>query len=247
MSENKKEDKAYKLLAIQEGISNSKAKSLIDRGVVYSAGRQIKVARANMDAKTRFRVDKIENAKIIFQDDNILVVDKPAFKRSDEIEKEFGYPLLHRLDQQTSGVLVMCKDEEFRLSAIEEFKSDRVYKEYVAWVEGVIIENIVIDTPIHTQKGHKATSKVSKKGKSATTEVFVDEVVGKRSKVRVVIHEGRTHQIRVHMKSIGHPVVGDEQYGAKSYRRIMLHAKKFELFDYKFESQEPKIFANIQG
>jgi len=247
MSENKKEDKAYKILAIQEGISNSKAKALIDRGVVYSGGRQIKVARADMDTRTVFRVDKIEKTTIMFQDDNILVVDKPAFKRSDEIEKEFGYPLLHRLDQQTSGVLVMCKNEEFREAAIAEFKADRVYKEYSAWVEGIIIDNIVIDKPILTQKGSRAVSKVSTKGKPATTEVFVDEVIGKRSKVKVVIHEGRTHQIRVHMRSIGHPVVGDEQYGGKNYKRIMLHAKKFELFDYKFESHEPKIFGHIQG
>ncbi|DAB31210.1 MAG TPA: RNA pseudouridine synthase, partial [Sulfurospirillum sp. UBA11407] len=67
-------EKAYKLLALQENISNRAAKDLIDRGLVYSGGRKITVARGELDAKTKFKVNEIKKAKKIFEDENIIAV-----------------------------------------------------------------------------------------------------------------------------------------------------------------------------
>jgi 23S rRNA pseudouridine1911/1915/1917 synthase len=240
-----KTDKAYKLLALQENISNSQAKSLIDRGLVYVGSKKVMVARGDLDKKTVFIVQKVEAIKVIFENEDLIVVDKPAFVNADEIERQFkGVQLLHRLDRETSGVLMLVKNEEFRSRAIKAFKNDEVYKEYVAWVEGVFTEEVIIDKPIMTEKKHnKAYSKIARVGgKCAKTEVYPLEVSGKKSKVKCIIHEGRTHQIRVHLRSIEYPIVGDEQYGGRRFNRVMLHAKKVTLLGKTFEAKEPKIF-----
>ena len=240
-------EKAYKLLAIQEDISNSKAKELIDRGLVYAGNRKVAIARGELDDKTKFRVEKLSAAEIIFEDDKVIVINKPPFVSSEEIVKRFdGAVLLHRLDKETSGVLVLTKDEEFRLEAIEAFKNDKVYKEYVAWVDGIVIDEIVIDKPIKTQKGHTAKSKIDRNGKPAITEVYPLMATSKRSKVKLVIHQGRTHQIRVHLRSEGHSVVGDTLYGGREAARVMLHSRKMELLGYKFEAKEPGIFKKYE-
>ncbi|NPA65253.1 MAG: RNA pseudouridine synthase, partial [Epsilonproteobacteria bacterium] len=108
-------EKAYKLLAEQENISNKKAKELIDRGLVYVGNKKVKIARGEIDTKTVFKVQQIEKPTLIYEDDDLLVVEKPAFVNSDEMERMFkGTQLLHRLDRETSGVLMLVKNEEFR-------------------------------------------------------------------------------------------------------------------------------------
>ncbi|SFV74617.1 FIG000124: Ribosomal large subunit pseudouridine synthase D [hydrothermal vent metagenome] len=241
-------DKAYKVLAKQQKISNSQAKSLIDRGLVYVGNKKVVIARAEIDEKTIFRVIKIEKPHIIFENDDIVVVDKPAYINSDEIQRQFKPAvLLHRLDRETSGVLMLVKNETFRKKAIKEFQKDNVYKEYIAWVEGILSEPVVIDRPILTTKKHnKAYSNVSSKGKPAITEVTPDIVSGGKTKVICVIHHGRTHQIRTHLRYIEHPIIGDEQYGGRSAKRVMLHAHKVRLLGMEFVAPEPKIFQDFQ-
>ncbi len=241
-------EKAYKLLAQQEGISNSKAKSMIDRGLVYVGNKKVMIARGEIDERTVFRVQKIEHVKPIFENDDIIVVDKPAHVNSDEIERQFkSAVLLHRLDRETSGVLMLVKNEDFRQRAIKEFRDDKVYKEYIAWVEGIMTEPIEVDKPITTQKkNNKAYSNVSPKGKSARTEFFPDIVSAKKTKVKCIIHNGRTHQIRVHARYIDHPIVGDEQYGGRRAKRVMLHAHKVRLLGMEFVAKEPKSFATFE-
>ncbi len=240
-------EKAYKLVAAQEGISNGQAKSMIDRGLVYVGNKKVMIARGELSVKTEFKVQRIEKIRPIFENDDLIVVDKPAFLNSDEIERQFkGARLLHRLDRETSGVLILVKNEEFRLKAIQAFSQDEVYKEYVAWVEGVFIDEVMIDKPIVTEKRHnKAYSKVSQQGKPARSEVYPLEVSGKKSKVKIIIHEGRTHQIRTHLRSINFPIVGDELYGGHRAQRVMLHAKKVTLLGKTFEAPEPKVFRHF--
>lgn len=241
-------EKAYKLLAIQEGISNSQAKSMIDRGLVYVGNKKVMIARGEIDAKTIFRVTKIEKVKPIFENDDLIVVDKPPYINSDEIERQFkGAQLLHRLDRETSGVLMLVKNEEFREKAIKEFKQDKVYKEYIAWVEGIMSEPIEVDKPIVTQKkNNKAYSNVSSKGKPARSEFFPDIVSANKTKIKCIIHHGRTHQIRTHLRYVEHPIIGDEQYGGRRAKRVMLHAHKVKLLGMEFVAQEPKIFKDFQ-
>lgn len=241
-------EKAYKLVAAQEGISNSSAKSMIDRGLVYVGNKKVVIARGDLDAKTNFKIIKVERAKPIFENDDIVVVDKPAYINSDEIERQFKPAvLLHRLDRETSGVLMLVKNEEFREKAIKEFKQDRVYKEYIAWVEGIMSEPIEVDKPIITQKkNNRAVSNVSPKGKPARSEFFPDIVSANKTKIKCVIHHGRTHQIRVHLRYIDHPIVGDEQYGGRRAKRVMLHAHKVRLLGMEFIAPEPKSFVTFE-
>ncbi len=241
-------EKAYKLLAQQEQLSNSQAKALIDRGLVYVGNKKVMIARGELDKTTVFTVHTIEAIQPIFENDDLIVVDKPAFMNSDEIERQCeGARLLHRLDRETSGVLILVKNEAFREKAIGAFKRHEVYKEYVAWVEGIFTEEMVISKPIITEKRHNsAYSKIARHGgKPATTEVYPLEVSGKKSKVKCIIQEGRTHQIRTHLRSIEFPIVGDELYGGRRYRRVMLHAKKVVLLGLTFEAKEPKLFLHF--
>ncbi len=239
--------KAYKLLALQEGISNSKAKDLIDKGLVTLEGRKVVIARAEVSPELTFKVKKLEKIEVIFEDEDILAVSKPAFLDSSEVERVFKDAiLLNRLDKQTSGVMLLAKNEEFRLKAIEEYRSNRVYKEYLAIVEGKVIDELVIDKPISTSKqNNKAYSKIDfKKGKSAKTTVFPMLIEGRKSKIRLVIENGRTHQIRVHLKSANLPVIGDELYGKSSQTvaRMLLHSHITRILSYEFIAKEPKDF-----
>lgn len=240
-------DKAYKLLALQEKISNSKAKELIDRGVVKVGDKKVLIARGEIRTDTRFTIKEINKIRVIFQDKDILVVDKPAFLTAEEVMKKYeGAILLNRLDKETSGVMMFAKNEEFQKKAIKEFQANRVYKEYVAVVEGKVIDEIEIDKPILTTKDRgTAKSKIDmKRGKPAKTTVYPLLVEGNKSKIKVVIESGRTHQIRVHLNSIGFPILGDAVYGrtASNINRVLLHSKVTKIFDYIFEAPEPKEF-----
>lgn len=235
-------EQAYKLLASTKEISNKKAKELIDRGLVYVGDKKIKIARALMPDDTSFRIEMPEDIKIIYQDEDIVAVNKPAGIDSYEVQDAIdGAELLHRLDRDTSGVLLLGQNDSFIKKAINEFKARRVRKEYVAWVEGIIYEEMQINAPIHTIKQGKAFSKIDDRiGKKASTTVYPDEVQGKKSKVKINIDTGRTHQIRVHLAYIGHPVVGDEQYGSRTQaKRMLLHARKIQLLGKNYEAPTP--------
>jgi len=236
-------EKAYVLLARQEGISNRRAKELIDRGLVYARDKKIKIARGLLPINIRFKVLKIPEIKKIFEDENILVIDKPAYLTSEEISKKYNLPLLHRLDKETSGILVLVKNKDFKKKAIEEFKNKNVYKEYLAWVKGIVAEPEIINLPIKVIKTKSgAFAKISADGEEAITEIEPILAFRKKSKIKAIIHTGKTHQIRAHLKAIEHPIIGDEKYGGEPYKRVMLHHYKFKIFDYEFTAPEPVDF-----
>ncbi|MFT7823636.1 MAG: RluA family pseudouridine synthase [Sulfurimonas sp.] len=242
-------EQAFKVLAEQEGISKNKAKALIDRGLVFVGDKQVKIARAQISTETKFRIEYPNEVEVLYEDENIIAVNKPAQIDSYDIQDAIeGAELLHRLDRDTSGVLLLGKNREFIDKAINEFKNRRVKKEYVAWVEGIVYDMMEIDDPILTIKKGKAFSKIDPvRGKKAHTKVTPDEVQGKKSKVKVEITTGRTHQIRVHLASVGHPIVGDEQYGSVTRsKRMLLHSAKMSLFEYVFEAPEPKDIARYK-
>jgi len=242
-------EKAYKVLALQEEISNKKAKELIDRGLVFVGDKKVKIARADINTETAFRIEYPADIKILYQDDDIIAVDKPAQIDSYDIQDAIeGAQLLHRLDRDTSGVLLLGRNSAFIEAAIKEFKNRRVKKRYVAWVEGVVYETMEIDDPILTIKKGKAFSKIDPvRGKKAHTKIIPEEIQGKKSKVKIEITTGRTHQIRVHLSSVGHPIVGDEQYGSRTQaKHMLLHSAQMAIFDYSFEAREPKAIAKYK-
>jgi 23S rRNA pseudouridine1911/1915/1917 synthase len=239
-------EKAYKLLAKQEYISNKKAKELIDKGVVSINGQKLVVARKLVKETTIFKIKQITTAKILYQDDDILAVDKPAFLNAYEVANCFPHCiLLNRLDKETSGVMLFAKNEEFRKKAIKEYANNKVYKEYVAIVDGKFIEEMKITIPITTIKGKTARSKIDREnGKPATTMIYPNQVEGNKSKVKIIIENGRTHQIRVHCQAVNFPIVGDGIYGKKVQQanRMLLHSKVTRIFHYEFIAEEPKEF-----
>jgi len=240
-------EKAYKLLAAQEHISANAAKKLIDSGKVFAFDKKVKIARAMMKESTSFKIMHTQKPKKMFEDENIIVINKPPYITSEEISKMYSTPLLHRLDKDTSGILVLVKNENWQKKAINEFKKKNVYKEYYAWVSRIVSEPVTVDMPLKTIKSKSgAYSKIDKFGQEAITEIEPVMAFNNKSKVKAVIHTGRTHQIRAHLSYINHPILGDEKYGGKKANRVMLHHHKFRIFDYEFTASEPKDFTVME-
>lgn len=135
--------------------------------------------------------------------------------------------IVHRLDKETSGALVVAKNRKIHMVLSEAFKSRSVYKEYVAVVYGDLkADSGIIELPIGRHKiDRKRMSVNSSKSKSAETHWFVEERYGSATKIKLIIKTGRTHQIRVHCQSMGHPVVGDPVYSGKKNSFVKKYGK----------------------
>lgn len=186
---------------------------------------------------------------VLFEDDDFIVVDKPIGiasiperdpKRPNvqaNLTQQLGKRLfvVHRLDKEVSGVLVFAKNAASHKLLNEQFSQRHVQKEYVALVHGAISPaKGTIDAPIR-QFGSGRMGVDWKKGKPSTTRYCVAQVVDGYSLLDIELITGRRHQIRVHLYSVGHPIVGDLRYGEKSvqsqYERLMLHAKRLTYSD----------------
>lgn len=229
------QEKAYKLLALQEKISNNHAKELIDKGLVSFKGEKMTLARALVPVSARFEVARLKPSKVIYEDEKILAINKTEGALSEELEKSFHARLLNRLDKETSGVLLLCKDEAYRSLCIEEYKKQRVEKTYIAVLSGIIADELIINEPILTLKVKgKAFSKVDKKGLSALTRITPLLISGKKTLAKIEIPTGRTHQIRAHCAFIGHGVIGDMKYARSKAARMYLHSLKTTLLNHQF-------------
>ena len=190
---------------------------------------------------------------VIYEDDSLLVVNKPAgmvvhpafghdrgtlvnavLARVPDLDDP-GQPerpgIVHRLDMDTSGLIVVAKSGEVRAALQEEFKGRRVKKSYLALVEGqVTAGHGVIDAAIGRDPRRRKRMSVMANGRPAVTEYRVLERFERNTYLEVELHTGRTHQIRVHLAYIGHPVVGDTVYGYRKQRlmlqRQFLHAAR---------------------
>ncbi len=233
-------ERAYKILSIQLSISANKAKELIDSGRVSLKGKRIGIARTLFPVNTHFDIMQ-EKSPILFEDENILVIDKSIGVESYSLEQMYSkYKLINRLDKDTSGIILIAKNEEFRQKAIEEFRQKRVNKIYFALVEGKIYDEMTINKNIAIIKDSKAKGYVSKSGLEAITEIKPIQILEQKTLLEVKIPTGRTHQIRIHLSSIKHPIIGDIIYNKDSKfksKRLMLHCYKTDLLNYNFESK----------
>lgn len=168
---------------------------------------------------------------IIWEDDNYLVLNKKAGVLSipdryhDDKVNLFSllvhyrgviYPL-HRLDKDTSGLMIYAKNEEAHKRMSELFEDRKIYKEYSAILTRTPFkENGIIETNLAASLHKKDQMVVSKKGKFAITEYEVIESFQDFSLCKIVIRTGRQHQIRVHMAHLGHPLAIDKKYGVKT-------------------------------
>ncbi len=138
--------------------------------------------------------------------------------------------IVHRLDKETSGVLVVARTQGAFYELKEQFKSREVEKEYLALVNGGFNEERgMIDAPVGRRREDKTKMGVRLGGKEAQTEFSVITQLENATLLRVKPLTGRTHQIRVHMSYIDHKILGDTRYGGPPYSRLMLHAERLKL------------------
>ncbi len=164
--------------------------------------------------------------------------------------------IVHRIDKDTSGLIIVAKNDTAHLNLSKQIQDRKVKKTYIALVRGVIKENeATINMPIGRSSKDRKKMAVTKDGKEAITHFKVLKRYNGFTLLEVKIETGRTHQIRVHLSEIGYPVVGDEVYsnGKNPFgvKGQMLHAEKLELKhprtgkDLTFEAPVPKYFENI--
>lgn len=176
---------------------------------------------------------------ILYEDDYIIAVNKPKgyiiYSDDDKItvndmvgsylksKEEVCFPC-HRLDTDTTGCLIFAKDVITLAYLSNIFESKNVKKEYLAIVEGKTKPNGTINLPIGKDRHINNKMIISKTGKPAITKYYVEKDLKNKTFIRVLLLTGRTHQIRVHMAHIGHPLVGDQKYGSKMIAdRPLLH------------------------
>ena len=164
--------------------------------------------------------------------------------------------IVHRLDKDTSGIMVIAKNDKSHLNLSEQIQNRTITKKYIALVRGVISENeATIDMPISRSDKDRKKMAVNRDGKKAITHFKVIARYNNYTLLDIKIDTGRTHQIRVHMAEIGHPVIGDEVYsnGKNEFgiKGQMLHAKSLDFTHpitgekMHFEAELPEYFKDI--
>lgn len=164
--------------------------------------------------------------------------------------------IVHRIDKDTSGILVIAKNDNAHNKLSEQLKDHSMTREYIALVEGIIKEEKgTLSKPIGRHKKDKIKMAVVEDGKKATTHYEVIERFKNYTLIKCILETGRTHQIRVHMCYLGHPVVGDPVYGYKkqkfNLKGQLLHAKKLGFIHpttgkyMEFEVEIPEYFKRI--
>lgn len=164
--------------------------------------------------------------------------------------------IVHRLDKDTSGILIVAKNDVAHINLSEQIKNHEVEKTYIALVRGIVKENeATINMPIGRSTKDRKKMAVTKNGKNAITHFKVLKRYEKYTLLEVKIETGRTHQIRVHLSQIGYPVVGDYTYsnGRNDFNveGQMLHAKKLKFTHPKteemmeLEAKLPEYFEEI--
>lgn len=164
--------------------------------------------------------------------------------------------IVHRLDKDTSGLLIVAKNDMAHVNMSEQIKRHEVKKTYIALVRGIVKENeATIDMPIGRSNSDRKKMAVTKNGKNAVTHIKVLKRYDKYTLLEINIETGRTHQIRVHLAHIGYPVIGDYIYsnGKNEFGIVgqCLHAKSLEFKhpitgrDMKLEAPLPEYFEKV--
>lgn len=194
------------------------------------------------------------NYEIIFENEHFIAINKPAGLLSipdreqtqvslkDMLLAKYGIIFtVHRLDKDTSGIILFAKDEATHKYLSQLFESRNVEKYYQAIVIGAPTpEKGTIDAPISEHPVHKGLMVVHRNGKPSVTDYEVIEAHNYFSLVQFQLHTGRTHQIRVHAKNIGHPIACDELYGDGKPVMISSIKKNYKLSKHD-EEERPMI------
>jgi 23S rRNA pseudouridine1911/1915/1917 synthase len=222
---------------VEGSIPSTRTRAL---GAVVSASRRHREGQRFKSSSAHMKFG------ILYEDENVLVIDKPAGINSDNFERR-----VHRLDKDTSGILLIAKDNKTLDFLQKQFKERRVEKHYLALVAGSIknkegtIEALIGRSPKERkkQKVYLTHGPGSEGKRKAITKYKVLKKSENYSLIEVLPKTGRRHQIRVHLAYISHPIVGDKMYGFKNQplpeglKRQFLHANylKIKLPDGKIK------------
>ena len=216
---------------------------------------------------------------VVYEDDDIMIINKvqgmvvhPAnghysgtlvnalMHQADSLSSINGVirpGIVHRIDKDTSGLICVAKNDNAHHFLADQLKDHTMSREYIALVRGVIKENSgTIDMPIGRDKKDRQKMGIDKEGKPATTHFQVIERFNDHTLVKCQLVSGRTHQIRVHMSAIGHPVEGDPLYAGRNYDKLykngqLLTAYKLKLIhpsskkEMVFEIDLPDYFKEV--
>jgi 23S rRNA pseudouridine1911/1915/1917 synthase len=237
--------RSYAAKLIEDG------KVRVNNEVVTKAGYKMRegdMVIVDHDEDLFLQIPEIE-LKVLYEDDDCVVIEKPigllthskgAFNpeptvatwlrgRTRSMSGERA-GIVHRLDRATSGVMICAKTPEALSWLQKQFSQRKVKKSYAAIIKGSLAQpEALIDMPIERNPKKPQTFRVGANGKPARTHYNIAEAGGIYSRVELAPETGRTHQLRVHLSHIGHPIVGDELYGGEAADRLYLHAHTLEI------------------
>ncbi len=244
-----------------------KYKSILINGKVPTNHDLILKKGQTVEISKEKKITKIGNIDIVYEDDNYLVVNKPSGMLTVSTDKEKNRTLyhtvreyirekrshekifiVHRLDRETSGLVIFCKDENLRDKMQESWDKIAVRREYVAVVLG-LMENKK-DKLVNYLKENKANLVYISKNNDGKEAITNYEVIkeNKNSLLKILIETGRKNQIRVQLANINHPILGDKKYGNIKGKRLLLCANRLDIRDLKtgkllsFEINTPREF-----
>lgn len=263
---------AIKMIKNEEVLVNGKA---VKAGYIIKASDDIEVNHEEEDMNV---LPEKMDLDIVYEDEDVIVVNKPNgmvvhpapgnyhgtlvngllyhSKLSDK-NGEFRPGIVHRIDAYTTGLLMVAKNNNAHERLAKQLEEKTTYRKYQALVWGVLKEDTgLIDAPIGRSDNDRKKMAINPKGKEAITHFRVLERFSNATLVELTLETGRTHQIRVHMDYIGHPVINDPVYGRRKLiddTGQCLHAKELGFVhpttgEYmQFDSKLPDKFLNIMS
>jgi 23S rRNA pseudouridine1911/1915/1917 synthase len=235
------------LAALLPQYSRSRIQGWIEDGAVLVNGLGVKardkvtggeaaVVEARLPAETRIEAEKLP-LDIVHQDAHIIVINKPAgvvvhpgagnpgktlqnalLAHDPKLKRVPRAGLVHRIDKDTSGLLVVARTLEAQTALVAELGEHEIEREYLAVCTGAMTGGGTVDKPIDRHRSHRLKFAVRSDGREAVTHYRIEKRFREHTLVRVRLETGRTHQIRVHLEHIGYPIVGDPLYaGRKRY------------------------------
>jgi 23S rRNA pseudouridine1911/1915/1917 synthase len=219
--------------------------------------REDDVVEVDYDEKEEAVIPDID-LPILYEDDDCVVINKPigvlthskgafnpeatvaswlrkriasgAWESTTDLSGNARAGVVHRLDRATSGVMICAKTPQALSKLQKQFSQRKAKKQYAAVIQGHLAEeHAVIDMPIERNPKKPQTFRVGINGKPAVTEYQVAKTSEHLSLLELFPQTGRTHQLRVHLNQLGHPILGDELYGGKKADRLFLHAHSLEI------------------